>query len=160
MRGGTAKDPMGRMETGVVHGDAIEDGTVGGSEGSRRTGNQKAMKQYVSRHPVCELCGSSKTLECHHIIPLCMEEYGVDFDVEDNYIAVCGKCHALLTPRRLLTRFGIERCKYGDDIKSKIPLEFYTQIGEFLDKENCSPSAADIMDIFDYVISRPWRKAI
>jgi hypothetical protein len=136
-----------------VRGDESKDGTDGGSEMSRRNANQAAMKRYVAEHPVCELCGSKKGIECHHVLPMCMEGYGVDFDIEDNYITVCRKCHALLTPRPLLAKYGMERSRWDGDLFKNIRYQFYKKMGEFLDETGGFADATDVMDVFDDTIS-------
>ena len=62
------------------------------------------QKKYMSNFSRCELCGSPKKLELHHIIPIV---YGGP-DIIDNWIAICYGCHAKLTPRNLLISKGIE----------------------------------------------------
>lgn len=74
------------------------------------------MNEYRSRFTCCELCGSRKSLEVHHIIPI---SFGGP-DTEENMIVVCGKCHFLLTPKSLLTKLGIQQRKKEND---KILLE-------------------------------------
>lgn len=54
----------------------------------------------------CELCGSMRNLEVHHIIPLVIEIEEIDLNCEENLLVVCKKCHAMLTPHRLLTKIG------------------------------------------------------
>lgn len=117
-----------------------------------RHANQKAMRDYVAEHPVCELCGSKKGVECHHVLPMCMEMYGVDFDVEDNYLTVCRKCHALLTPRPLLAKIGNARASWDGNVPMQIRWKFYNRIGELLDNDENVESDV-LFDVFDAVIS-------
>ena len=63
------------------------------------------MVQCVEEAQKCELCGSKRGLEAHHIIPLSL---GGD-DSVDNLICVCVACHSRLTPRKILTKNGMER---------------------------------------------------
>ena len=63
------------------------------------------MMAYIKDNKIkrCELCGSTKGLEVHHILPICAG----GSDTEDNYIALCFSCHAKLTPRSQLIRVGM-----------------------------------------------------
>ena len=100
------------------------------------------MTQIVEEAGKCELCGSRRGLEAHHIIPLvCGGE-----DVEDNLICVCQCCHTLLTPRSLLTKLGIKKTKernakivesshriIEDEIlKNSFKLALYEKIEEYI----------------------------
>lgn len=64
--------------------------------------NQR-RRWHINKADRCELCGDSRTLEIHHIVPLVFG--GSDSD--ENKITVCRKCHAVLTPRHELTKRGI-----------------------------------------------------
>lgn len=55
----------------------------------------------------CELCGSRRGLDVHHIIPRCV---GGD-DKLDNLIVICSGCHGKLTPKSMLTRIGLHKAK-------------------------------------------------
>ena len=68
-------------------------------------------KEFMEMFDKCELCGSPRNLELHHIIPTCTGFIGVDLDVPDNWIMVCHKCHAQLTPKKLLTKIGLQKAK-------------------------------------------------
>lgn len=63
-------------------------------------------EKYVKKYGIkrCELCGSKKVLEAHHIIPVVCG--GSDND--ENLIAICSACHSKLTPRSELTKYGIQ----------------------------------------------------
>lgn len=100
------------------------------------------MKEIVERAKRCELCGSTKSLEAHHIIPVCC---GGE-DCEDNLICVCYRCHCLLTPRRLLTKIGIEKAKgYDEHTKQKIHL--YELIEQHFEKDGyCADSIYDAIE--------------
>lgn len=60
-------------------------------------------KKYLKEFSRCELCGSPKALELHHIIPT---TFGGP-NVIDNWIAICHGCHAKLTPRSILIKHGM-----------------------------------------------------
>ena len=62
------------------------------------------MRKVIQENVKCELCGSRRNLEAHHIIPIV---YGGDDSLE-NLLCVCASCHVKLTPRSLLTKKGIE----------------------------------------------------
>ena len=57
----------------------------------------------------CELCGSKRNLEVHHIVPRVCGINGVDIDDTDNLIVLCGACHAHLTPKSYLTKYGLHK---------------------------------------------------
>lgn len=69
--------------------------------------NRSKMDNKLKLHEQCELCGSNKSLEVHHIIPL---SFGGD-NSEENMIVVCRMCHTKLTPHKLLTKKGLENAK-------------------------------------------------
>lgn len=117
-----------------------------------RSENKKAMARYVSENPSCELCGSRKMVECHHVLPLCMENYGVNFDVEDNYISVCAKCHALLTPRSLLSKYGVEKARWKKNALAGMVSEFYTKLHDAIDVYQ-SADVEMVLDVFDSVFN-------
>ena len=121
--------------------------------------NHKRMSAYTSEHPSCELCGSSKGVECHHILPMCLEGYGVDFDVESNYISVCRKCHALLTPKDLLSKYGVEKSRHGAVVLLYLKRRFYKIMGEILDSGN-EVSAVEACDIFDKAVEECMGKPL
>lgn len=66
------------------------------------------MRQVVKAAGRCELCGSHRDLQAHHIIPVSMLPDSLA-ETEDNLICVCKGCHAKLTPSSLLTKIGIKR---------------------------------------------------
>ena len=103
----------------------------------------------------CELCGSRRDLEMHHIIPLSLIEDNPYVDTEENLLCVCSKCHALLTPRKVLTSIGVRKAqKKYNDINSRCLL-FYETINKYTEKtsqgERTKLSAADVLDIFDKI---------
>jgi len=104
--------------------------------------NKKVRKKFLadqvlSRNDSCELCGSKCGLEVHHIIPVVCERNGIDLDVEENMIVLCRKCHAILTPRTLLVKYGKEKKK-----------EKQSNINRFY--EECE-NLNDPMEVFDLV---------
>lgn len=64
-------------------------------------------KDYLNEYNVCELCGRSRPLQLHHVVPLCAGGP----DIIENWIAICEPCHNRLTPKGILTKLGLERCK-------------------------------------------------
>lgn len=73
--------------------------------------NDSLRQKMLSNTDRCELCGYKRNLEVHHIIPLVFSTEELDLDVEDNMIVICQGCHSKLTPRRLLTKKGINVAK-------------------------------------------------
>ena len=67
--------------------------------------DKKIMDEIVEQAGKCELCGSKRGLEAHHIIPVCV---GGD-NTEENLICLCQNCHARLTPRSKLCKIGLDR---------------------------------------------------
>lgn len=65
------------------------------------------MREVIDEAGRCELCGSKRDLQAHHIIPFCF--YPVDD--KENLICVCKGCHAKLTPSSVLTKIGIETAR-------------------------------------------------
>lgn len=82
----------------------------------------------------CELCGSRRNIEVHHIIPRCLatEIIGFNINDEDNLIVVCGSCHSKLTPRRMLSKYGIAKmpCNVGTQASKSLMRKFYKSIEE------------------------------
>ena len=62
----------------------------------------EAMRKVMKENDRCELCGSTRELEAHHIIPRVLGGR----DVPENILCVCKKCHCLLTPKSELTKIG------------------------------------------------------
>lgn len=101
--------------------------------GRRQT---EAMRKVLSEHERCELCGSNRELQAHHIIPV---SYG-GRDVEENILCVCKKCHSLLTPHSLLTSNTI-------NMNRNLKLKFYQFFYEWAD----SGDSFDEIDVMDYL---------
>ena len=97
----------------------------------------------------CELCGSSRNLEAHHVIPKCCAIDGVDLDVEDNLIVTCYSCHAKLTPKALLTKYGVRKTMNCHETAKRKMLQFYKEI------EDCEYRATvdDLIDIVEHVFA-------
>lgn len=101
----------------------------------------------------CELCGSKRSLEVHHIVPRCTEIEGVDLEDEENLIVLCGRCHSLLTPRSVLCKYGIAKTKQRNErIKStdENSIAFYKILGDMIEAYG-SIGFADACDVHDYV---------
>lgn len=72
-------------------------------------------QKFIDEIGRCELCGSRRNLQLHHMIPLVCENEFIDLDVEDNWLCVCSACHAKLTPKNLLCKYGISNAKKNND---------------------------------------------
>lgn len=112
-------------------------------------------KKLIEEVGRCELCGSRRNLEVHHIIPRCTYISGmnIDLDDEDNLIVVCGSCHARLTPRRMLTKYGIAKMPIsGDDeyVESKLKMQYFYKILQRLD---CHITIQEWFDVVEYVFA-------
>ena len=95
------------------------------------TRNRSLANKVIQEAGQCELCGSRRNLEAHHIIPIA---FGGD-DSDENLICVCKKCHSLLTPHKLLTKHGVFQAKYGKlSLKEQIRIELYKKIHEGLEE--------------------------
>ena len=108
-------------------------------------------RKYLKEFCRCELCGSPKALELHHIIPTA---FGGP-DVMENWIAICHGCHAKLTPKRLLINRGI--AKHYDPIH-----DFYKAMNDALedaingDGIDCYGFDANfVLDTFDAIFRDP-----
>lgn len=100
-----------------------------------------AMRKLLHDAKKCELCGYTRGLEVHHIIPV---SFGGPEEDADNMIVICRKCHSLLTPRSILTKAGIERAM-GLNPLQRLYKEFYTT----LDKLDGHLDVMDAFDLFD-----------
>ena len=53
----------------------------------------------------------------HHVIPMVCEplpcqnllKNPIKLDIEDNWLVVCNSCHSKLTPKNLLTKYGLNK---------------------------------------------------
>ena len=64
-----------------------------------------AMVEVMNNNTKCELCGSPRDLQAHHIIPVICGGP----DTIENILCVCRKCHVLLTPTSLLTKIALSK---------------------------------------------------
>lgn len=78
----------------------------------------------------CELCGSMKFVELHHIIPIV---FGGP-DIPENWIMICVNCHTRLTPRKLLQEKGIAIAKAKGRYHGRKPID----IDEDAFKKECT----------------------
>lgn len=78
------------------------------------TKHSKIMEKVVEEAGRCELCGSRRGLEAHHIIPTVCGGY----DSEENLLCVCKSCHSKLTPTSILTSIGIHNTKNRNSLIS------------------------------------------
>ena len=101
------------------------------------------MRQLLSETNKCELCGNRRGLEVHHIIP----RVAGGPDEIDNMIVVCSSCHAKLTPRSALAKYGIRAVRYRNVVE-EIATEFYRAVDKEID---IGFSVRDVLDIFDRV---------
>ena len=97
----------------------------------------KIMKKIVKENDKCELCGSKRNLEAHHIIPIAL---GGE-DIDENILCVCEKCHTLLTPRKYLTKLGIR------SINRNYEYDFFKYFNEMAE----SGEMVTAIDVIDYV---------
>lgn len=103
----------------------------------------------------CELCGSDRALEVHHIFPLTLQsflsEYSngtIDLNEEDNCITVCSGCHGLLTNKSLYTKIGIACSRWEDNSNQKV-MRFYKTLHELSECVNLD--AIDVLNVFDSI---------
>lgn len=101
----------------------------------------QTMMKKIREIGQCELCGSHRELQAHHIIPIVL---GGD-DSNENLLCVCKKCHSLLTPHKLLTKIGIRKVQYKDYFKVKL----YEQIQQGLEEYGGTDSSTIFDIIFD-----------
>ena len=117
----------------------------------RREGGERWVnrREFVARIGRRELCGSTRNLECHHIIPLAVAPDDLDLDVPDNWLCVCGRCHNALTPRSLLTKMGLHQLRR--DMKDKQKVErFYLRLDDALTSGD-GLDVPFVLDVFDDV---------
>ena len=113
-----------------------------------------AMRAVLKKTDRCELCGSWRDLQVHHIIP---EAFGGP-DIEENLIVVCGGCHGRLTPKGLLSSMGIE--KHKSSPFSELRIEFFKRLDEEMGdiEDPVKLSVADALDIFNETVDSFIRK--
>lgn len=100
----------------------------------------------LKKYTCCELCGDTRNLEVHHIIPLSVGGP----DIEDNMRVICGKCHAMLTPKSVLTKLGIQRVK--KEVKMR---EFYEKLDALIDVDDLYvPTVSEVIDIVEEVFGQ------
>ena len=105
-------------------------------------------RQLLREHSCCELCGDQRNLEVHHIIPVCCG----GSDNIDNLIVVCGCCHAKLTPKRELTKVGIDKVRVAD-VLHRMSYRFYELAGQLMFSEDSNElTGYDWPDVFDVLI--------
>jgi hypothetical protein len=119
--------------------------------GRRQGGSTQAMKKALSKHDKCELCGSTRQIEAHHIIPVCVGGP----DIEENIIAICSVCHAKLTPRSVLIKLGIRRIQENPVRAAWI--EFYERCEKKIEEDK-SFDFVDAMDTLDEVMNKASEK--
>lgn len=111
--------------------------------------NKYAMSQLIKEVGKCELCGSKRGLEVHHIIPI---TFGGE-DVDENRIVVCCGCHAKLTPTNILTKMGFIERKKKNEYLNLFAVElkdvFYAMLEDMADDR---PSTSDLCDTFDVAV--------
>lgn len=99
---------------------------------------RQIKQQLLEEVGKCELCGSTRELELHHVIPVVCG----GSDSLENLILVCRKCHAILTPKSELTKIGLKNAKKGPAVSA---LDFYTELdayeGDFV--------LQDVFDVFN-----------
>ena len=116
-------------------------------------------KKFVEEIGRCELCGSRRNLELHHIIPLVCEPVdnlnkttgGINLDIEDNWIVVCCACHSKLTPKKLLTRIGLDRIRRAD-YKRRILANFYGYLNDIVEGYNERLEYDDYIKALEYAL--------
>lgn len=103
---------------------------------------QTVRRRLIETVDKCELCGTRRGLEVHHIIPrVCGGT-----DAKENLIVICSGCHAKLTPRGILTKSGLYAS--SENLLSMIETRFYGSIKD----ENYHMTAADVVGLFSDVM--------
>ena len=95
--------------------------------------------------PRCVLCGIRYATEIHHIIPACA---GGD-NSEDYLIPVCTACHAVLTPKSLLSRIGLRNNDRMNDVYA-----LFVRFWEMCEEQQPA-GGSDVLAIF-----REWEEDI
>lgn len=81
------------------------------------------MKSHKKKYNYCEICGCKENLECHHIIPITLENYEI-YREDPNIITVCKNCHHdihhgdLQVPEELIIKLDnyLEEVKVKDNL--------------------------------------------
>ena len=75
--------------------EILEEVPAAGTVGADRSGRWSTVRSaHISRHPLCEACGSADKLNVHHIIPFHVNSY-LELD-PTNLITLCRNCHFVL----------------------------------------------------------------
>ena len=115
---------------------------------------QWKKKYLMEQRKCCELCGSQRGLELHHIIP---KSLGGTDELE-NLILICRKCHSLLTPRSILSNPKNKYKAFRGWINRE---ELYTVLNWIAAIEHCSFDWQDILDAISYLsVDRPGGERI
>lgn len=130
-------------------------------------------KPFIERIGKCELCGSTRRLQLHHILPLALVPDNGDYDIEDNWLVVCDQCHGALTPKNLLSKASIGKKKdanrliktsWEDGVKyatarvsAEKAIEFYLEL-EKLCESGERLDVPLVLDIFDDVFGTKEEK--
>lgn len=94
----------------------------------------------------CELCGSWRGLDVHHIVPVVCG----GSDSRDNLIVVCSGCHGKLTPKSELTKIGLEKAR-TKDYNARQAEKIYRRCEDILEAEN-ELTVLDVYDVIDEVL--------
>ena len=119
------------------------------------------QKKFIEEIGRCELCGSKRNLQLHHMIPMVCQpddddnllKKPIDLDIEDNWICVCCSCHDKLTPKNLLCKYGMNKQKQRNK-KLLLKNDIYMKYCEYI--LACGDGRIDIDDwfaAFKYAIS-------
>lgn len=106
--------------------------------------NTLVRRNVVKEAGRCELCGSRRNLEAHHIIPLVCGGP----DEEANLICLCKGCHAKLTPGSLLTKMGLRNVKTSN-VLVHFRLSYYASVHRFIEEYEAVPTCSEMLDIID-----------
>ena len=115
-------------------------------------------KELLSENQQCELCGSKRSLEVHHIVPQMTScVYGYDLiENRDNMIVLCGTCHAKLTPKNILIRGGMKIANSVIVNRKKNQIidknQFYEKAMEIFEEYGTSINAAQVFDMVDEIV--------
>lgn len=105
------------------------------------------QKHFIEEVGRCELCGSKRNLQLHHAIPMVCENEFAPLDVEDNWLCVCGSCHAKLTPKNLLVRYGLAKTRERNKQIERYSGFLETVLAEI--EGGATLSASDMLYLFE-----------